>query len=202
MTEYRFLCPKCGHAFAEGTSFKKCPRCQVPLLEASAGPLAELGDLPSEVDLDELLRKVLAEQDPGEDIDRTIKRVVAANYPESEDGLLQLVTKQLEVWEQFRNVSRQQAVQEIAESQSEMVLGAAGQPELRTEFRSEIQIGNLDEFSPQMRAEALRHIQDVLRSGGKAGSVQFGTRIGNRRVGCTTIVIAAAIALGGLTFLC
>jgi hypothetical protein len=195
MSEYRFLCPQCGQAFAEGTSFEKCPRCLVPLLEAAPQRATSFDTLPGEVDLDELLRKVLAEQRPGEDIDRALARVVGGEYPDAASGILELLKTQLDQWEKYRGITRQEAAEELSHSQSSMVVGDDGRQEVRTELRSETRVEGLDHLDPEARAEALKQIQNLLARGGTKRRVIVDMRIGNKRIGCGTPVMAIAIAM-------
>jgi hypothetical protein len=195
MSEYRFLCPTCGHAFAEGTSFKKCPRCQVPLLQAAANWSASLQDLPKPVDLDELLRKVLAAQRPGEDIDRAIARHVAAEYPDAQQGLLEVVGRQLTEWSRVRKTSRQAAAEDLSQSESELTVGADGRSEVRTEMRSETRIDGLEQLSPAMREMALRQIEQAIRSGGQRGGLQIQGSIGGKRIGCGGVTLLVFVVV-------
>jgi hypothetical protein len=195
MIEYRFLCPQCGQAFAEGTSFRKCPRCLIPLREAGPQRVINAGELPEEVDLDELLRNVLAEQRPGEDIDRALSRVIGGEYPDAASSMLKLLKTQLDQWENFRGITRQEAAEELSRSQSSMALGDDGRQEVRTELRSETRIEGLDHMDPEARAEALRQIQDLLADGGSTRRVVIDTRIGSKRIGCGTPVIVVAIGM-------
>jgi hypothetical protein len=194
MSEYRFLCPKCGHGFADGTSFNKCPRCQVLLLEAAPTWSANLQNLPEAVDLDELLRNALAEQRSGEEIDRAIARHVAATYPDAQQGLIEIVGRQLTEWQKIKTISRQAAVEEMAKSQSELTLGPDGRSEVRTELRSEMRIDGLEQLSPEMRQMALRQLEQMMRAGGGSGRMQIQGSIGGKRIGCGSAVLIAILA--------
>jgi hypothetical protein len=197
MSEYRFLCPKCGHGFAEGTSFKKCPRCQVRLLEAAPNWAADLRNLPGAVDLDALLREVLADQRPGEDIDQALARYIVLKYPDSQQGMIHLIGAQINEWQKARSVSRQAAAEELARAQSELTVGSEGQSEVRTEFRSEMRIDGLEQLSPELRDEALKQIEQMMRTGATDNRVLIGTKIGNRRIGCGTVILVAVMAAVG-----
>src|SRR6476659_5674209 len=132
MSEYRYLCPKCGHAFLEGTSFTHCPTCQVALLEAPHDQIADLRNLTDRVDLDELMKKVLAEQYDGEEIDSAVRRVVKHEYPDAEEGLCRVIDLQLDTWQRIHKGTRQEAVQALAESQSELTMRPGQKFEVQT----------------------------------------------------------------------
>jgi hypothetical protein len=153
-----------------------------------------LQNLPEAVDLDELLRNALAEQRSGEDIDRAIARHIAAKYPDAQQGLIEIVGRQLTEWQKIKKISRQAAVEEMAKSQSELTLGPDGRSEVRTELRSEMRIDGLEQLSPEMRQMALQQIEQMMRSGGGSGRMQVQGSIGGKRIGCGSAVLIAILA--------
>jgi hypothetical protein len=200
MGEYRFLCPTCGQGFMEETSFTRCPRCGTALLKAGAkepADLARLGEV--DVDVDALLRKALAAQQPGEEIDKALARIIEREYPDSQQRLIEVIGSQLDEWLATRKISRQRAAEELARADSQLKLGPEGRAELRTEFRSEIRLDGLEELSPELRDEARKQIADMLASGAPGRNIRLSASIGRRRIGCVAvIVIVTVFALIGL----
>lgn len=190
MSEFRLLCPRCGQAFREGTPLARCPQCQVPLL--SAEPLAT-ADLPEQVDVDELLRQVLAEQESGEEIDAALRRVVQRDYPDAHEGLYRLLSQQLTTWQQLKGITRQEAAEELAAGESELKVPPEGTPELRT-FQSQVHVEGLEHLSPEQREQVMKQVEDAIREGRPVKNVQFALGKGS---GCST----AALAIGILAWL-
>jgi hypothetical protein len=103
--------------------------------------------LPEHLDIDALLRTVLAEQAPNEKIDDALKRVLARDFPAAADPLYKLLCLQLDLYEQAGK-TRQQAAEELAHSQSELT-ATAGDHQIRSTHVTSIQ--GLEKLPPAMR---------------------------------------------------
>ena len=195
MSEYRYLCPKCGHAFLEGTSFTHCPTCQVMLLEAPHDQLADLRNLTDHVDLDELMRKVLAEQYAGEDIESAMRRIVKHEYPDVEEGLCRVVNIQLDTWQKIHSGSRQEAAQALAESQSELTVRPGQKFEVQT-IATKTRLFGIGKLSTEQRQQMMTQIDKVLQDGNNYTKVEFG--LPAVQIKTSWIAVAAAVALLGV----
>jgi hypothetical protein len=166
MSEFRFLCPQCGHAFLEGTSFTHCPKCRVPLLEAPHDQTADLRNLPDHIDLAALMKEVSAERHPDEDIDLAVQRIVARDYPEAGGGLCRIISVRLDRWEEHFGVSRNEAAEQLAASQSELVMRPDKKYEVRTTMTNTHGAG-FDEIPADQR-EQLKALLDKAIDEGKS----------------------------------
>ena len=196
LSSYHFLCPRCGHAFLEGTSFTKCPECQVSLLEAGAAT-ADFRKLPERLDVASLIRDALAEQQPDEDIDATLEGAIRRRYPECAEGLQRLVGEALSMAERLRGLSRQQAAEEMAKSRSELQLGPDGKPAVQTFYpfvHTEI---NLEGISAEERGAVHDQIEALLKSGKPISGAQIIVRKGKSKAGCLSVLLIGMLALPG-----
>jgi hypothetical protein len=194
VSNYNFLCPRCGHAFLEGTSFTKCPECQVPLLEAGSST-ADLRKLPERLDVAALIRDALAEQQPDEDLDVPLKRAIRRKYPECAEGLQRLVSEALAMVERLRGLSRQEAAEEMGKSQSELQLGLDGKPAIRTEYPVvHTEIG-LEGLSLEQRAEVHEQVEALLKSGKPISGAQIILPKAKPRAGCLPLLLICMLAL-------
>jgi hypothetical protein len=197
MAGYHFLCPKCGRGFLEGTGFTKCPECQVPLLEAGQSSTPDLRKLPHHLDVAALMRQVLAEQQPQESIDAVITRVIERNYPESAVALKGLIDVGIAAEQSLRGRTRQEAAQELAESQSELDVGPDGKPIVRA-FHSEI---NLEGIPADQRAEVEKQIQEALKSGKPFSEVKIILNQNKPKAGCLSLLLMGMLVALSLMIL-
>jgi hypothetical protein len=196
VSSYHFLCPRCGHAFLEGTSFTKCPECQVPLLEVGEST-ADLRNLPERLNVASLIRVALAEQQPAEDIDASLQRAIRRSYPECADGLQRLVGEALATAQRLRGLSRQEAAEEMAKSQSELELGPDGKPAVRTLYpvvHTEIRLEGL---SAEQRGEVQEQIEALLKSGKPISGAQIILPTAKSRAGCLPLLLIGMLTLLG-----
>jgi hypothetical protein len=192
MSEYRFLCPECGHAFLEGTSFTHCPKCQVPLLEAPHDQLAELGNLPDHLDLDALMRGVLAQQGQDEEIDSAVQRFLGLEYPDSQKRLCQLLSLQLDTIQRVHGITRQEAAKQLAESQSELVKGPEKRLEIRTVATKTNWLG-FDNIPAEQREQLEAQIAKAVAEGKTNQKIEIVIPAARIKTGLGTIVVALAI---------
>jgi hypothetical protein len=197
MNKFRFLCPHCGQAFSEGTSFTRCPKCRVALLEAAPTGMADVDTSAMQVDLDALLRRVLAERETGEDIDVALSRVIQREYPESAAQLTRVISQQLDEWQRVQGISREEAAKQLAAAESELVLGRRGTSEVRTEFATEINVNNLDDLSPEQREQVRSLIHQATAEAKPVKGIHFSLS-GNKKGGCgLTALLTALVAVAG-----
>jgi hypothetical protein len=183
MSEYRFLCPQCGRGFPEGTAFARCPQCEAPLLEAGPLRAADIRGLPEHLDVAALLKQVLAEQQPGEDIEAALRQHVERDYPEAAEVLCRLIGQQLDLWQRFRGVTRQEAAEQLAGAESELEVRPGGTPEVRTSYQTDLQVTNVEDLPPELRERVQKQLEAAAKK---------------TRVGCALLVAAVALlpALG------
>ena len=196
MSKFKFLCPKCGHAFLEGTSFHRCPQCQVPLLTAADNPSADLGQIPNHIDVDELLRECLTTQQPDEEIDTALKRTVKQKYPSAHDGLVRVLSRQLDLWQQLRGVSRQQAAEQLAKAHSELTVRPGGEPDVHTSVVTEIK--GLENLPAEQQSAIKAQLEEALKSGKPFPKIMFTTTT-NQNSGYGSAILFALFV--GLTIL-
>ena len=197
MSKFRFLCPHCGQAFSEGTSFTRCPKCRVALLEAAPTEMADIDTSAKQVDLDALLRRVLSERKAGEDIDVALNRVIQREYPESAAQLTRVISQQLDEWQRVQGITREEAAKQLAAAESELVLGPRGTSEVRTEFATEINVSNLDDLSPEQREQVRALIHQATAEGKPLKGIHFSLS-GNKNGGCgLTALLTALVAVAG-----
>jgi hypothetical protein len=196
MSEFRFLCPECGHAFPEGTSFTHCPKCRVALREASPSRTADLHKLPDHLDLDALMRQVLAEQLPDEEVDVAVERVVRQNFPDAREGLFRLISQQLDAYQQMQGKSRQEAAEQLGKAESELQLGPEGTPVVHTRFLPEVHFKGLEKLPPEQREQVQQQIEAAMKAGKPLDTVRIVLPAAKGKVGCGSMVLAgAAVAL-------
>ena len=220
MSKYKFLCPKCGHAFLEGTSFHKCPQCQVSLLTAGSESatdhpatnesILDFTGLPDHVDIDELMRTALADQQPGEKIDAALNRAVAHKYPKAQAALTKLLARQLDTWQQFRGITRQQAAEQLAHAHSEMNFRVVGKPQISTSVETSSvtssvnisesnsvqgveSIQGLDKLPPEQQELIRRQIVDAVKSGKPIPKIMFTTTSNQSATGWVWAALATVL---------
>jgi hypothetical protein len=192
MSEYRFLCPECGHAFLEGTSFTHCPKCQVPLLEAPHSQFAEVGNLPNHLDLDGLMREAMAQQDQHEEIDSAVQRFVESKYPDSQERLCQLIRLQLDTIQSVHGITRQEAAKQLAESQSELVKGPEKRLEIRTVATKTKWLG-FDGIPAEQREQLKAQIAKAIDDGNPNQKFEIVIPAARVKTSLSTILVALAI---------
>jgi hypothetical protein len=201
MSKFRFLCPHCGQAFSEGTTFTRCPKCRVALLEAAPTEMGDIDTSAMQIDLDALLRRVLAERETGEDIDVALNRVIQREYPDSAGQLTRVIGQQLDEWQRVQRISREEAARQLAAAESQLVLGPRGTSEVRTEFATEFNVNNLDDLSPRQREKVRALIHQATAEGKPLKGIQFSLS-GNKKGGCglTGLLTALVVIAGYVAF--
>jgi hypothetical protein len=135
------------------------------------------------------MRQVLAEQQPNEDIDGVIQRVTQRVYPECQDALFQLISKELEMSQGLLAITRQEAATKLAKSESKLQMHPEGIPEMRTIFESEIQFS--ENISPEQREQIKKQLEEARAAGKPIPTIQLSPT--KRTVGCTSLFVALAL---------
>jgi hypothetical protein len=101
------------------------------------GPVRTMESLKSlvQVDVSALLGQALAEQQPSEDFDAVLQRLVGEKCHENGDLMYRLLSHNLEQIQQMRHITREEAAKEFAGSHPQLQLGKLGK---QTFFQSEI----------------------------------------------------------------
>lgn len=205
---YQFLCPSCGHGFPEGTSFTKCPECQVPLLRA-VQPVAapDLRNLPDDLDLPAALREALSEQEAG-DVDAAIKAALVRACPNAADALQTLIGSLLDTMQAQCGMTRREAAQQLADSKVEVNTGADGAPQIKfiaPMVRSNLQIDGLDHLLAKQCVEFEQQIEKSFRIGNSTSAPKIlfesASVKTSSKPGCSVHFLLAVLALlGGILF--
>jgi hypothetical protein len=198
VTDYRFVCPQCGRAFKEGVTFTVCPQCQVPLLSADAGIPADAENLPQRLDIGDLMKRVLADQQPDEEIDAALKRVIDREYPDAHDSLTKLIRNAIDLTQQMWGGTRQAAAQRLAEDTTQLEMQPDGKPMVRT-VHEEFKFQGA-ELTPEQQEQLKRQVEEALRTGKPIGPVQTNQTASKR--GCSILMLVAVVlaAAGGAVF--
>ena len=115
-------CPKCGYSLEEeGAILSTCPRCEseVPPSEnqpSTVQPLVAPVPASGKLDVAGLMRRVLAEQQPGEDIDAALQRVARTEHPENAAKITQAIQQHLKLHQEGLGNTHQQAAEILAKS--------------------------------------------------------------------------------------
>jgi hypothetical protein len=128
-------CPKCGHSLEEdGAILSICPHCCAEITESDnkSVPILPLSSL-AETSLDKLdvaalMRSVLAAQQPGEDIDAALERVVPSQNLEKTAKIVQAIQQHLKLYQERLGKSRQQAAEFLAKSSASLSFDSEGTP--------------------------------------------------------------------------
>ncbi len=168
MSEYRFLCPRCGRAFEENSLLTVCPNCQ-ELLRSTVGfagkpSSAGLANLPSHLDLASLMRRALAEEPQKEAVDAALRRVLQKEVPQAQDGLFGALSAMLSAQQRLWGISRLEAARRVAQGRSEMHLSPQGIPEI-TSFYSQFRAEGLEHLPPEQREQVYHRLEEAARTG-------------------------------------
>ena len=188
MSEFRFLCPQCGRAFKEGSNFTECPQCHVPLLTAGSTP-ADAANLPRQLDIDALMTRVLADQQPGEEIDAALDRVIRRDYPAAHDTLAKLIGAAMDFAQRMGGGTRQEVGQRLAHDRSELEMQPDGTPMVKT-FHHEIKFEGM-EVTPEQQEEIKQEVEEALRTGKPIERIVLTT--GKRNIGCSPLMLLAVL---------
>jgi hypothetical protein len=192
MSDFRYLCPKCGQAFHEGQAITECPQCKVPLLgTAPVIKQLDLHGLPAEIDVAQLMGQMLGERQADEEINAALWRVLAREYPEHHESLYALLDQELLTVEQLRGCNRLEAAQELARSVSKLQIDpTSGRPQM-----SMIRMaGNLDALSPEQQEQVRAQLAEAFATGRPLGKMQITLRPpGSTRTSWLGLVVFLAI---------
>jgi uncharacterized Zn finger protein (UPF0148 family) len=188
MSEYHFLCPKCGHAWLEGTGFTHCPKCQVPLLETSPAHTAELREVPDHLDVDARMREALAARQDSEEIDPALERVIKDRYPKAHEGLFRLLCTQLDQWQRLRGVTRLEAAKQFAKAHSELTKRPDGTHAVETVFQSETRWMGLEKLPAEQQEMVKQKIQEAMASGKPLSKIEITLPSKFTKTGCSSVL--------------
>jgi hypothetical protein len=194
VTDYRFLCPQCGRAFREGVSFSECPQCQVPLLTADPGLPADAENLPRRLDIGDLMKRVLADQRPGEEIDAALERVVDREFPNAHDSLIKLVRSALDLTQQMWGGTRLEAGQRLAENTTQLEMQPDGKPIVKS-IHEEFKFQGA-ELLPEQQEQLKRQVEEALRTGKPLKPVQINQAAGRR--GCSILMLVGVVLVAAV----
>jgi hypothetical protein len=163
MPEYRYLCPRCGRAFEEGTAATVCPDCQVLLRSTGgvAGGMAAV-PLPAQLDIAKIIQSALAEEQGEQELDEALRRGLRREQPESEEVLFPAIDEVLKTQQRVWGFSRLEAARRMAEGRTEMHLTPEGKPEITTFYFQGV---GLDELTPEMREQVLQCAEEAAPTG-------------------------------------
>jgi hypothetical protein len=166
MSDYRYLCPKCGRAFEQATPLSVCPDCQVQLratVGAADGPAsAGTVNLPPHLDIAAVMRQVVALRPPEETVDEALREVLQRECPQGSELLFRLLSEVLSVQQRMGRFTRLEAAAQVANGRSEMHLSPQGRPEI-TSFH--FQPTGLDQLSPDQREQVMQQLAEAERAG-------------------------------------
>lgn len=137
-------CPICGREL--GPQETTCRHCQ------PAGSQTQRAT----VDIDELLRTVLAQSPTEETLAETLTKEAVARHPGVGGSLADMLLRQIEGKAMARGMSRLQAAEELARGQSSVTT------EMTTTTRT---YHSLDEMPPELRAKAEEAMQRAKAEG-------------------------------------
>jgi uncharacterized Zn finger protein (UPF0148 family) len=159
----QLTCPKCGHSLEEeGAILSTCPRCHTEVMSAekkqnprlSPSTLAEITS--DKVDVAALMRRVLADQRPGEDIDGALERVARAEHPESAAKIAQAIQQHFKLHQDRLGNSRQQAAEILAKSLAFLSFDSKGNPSLEALMFESKGLENFPEETRLVIAEQMK----------------------------------------------
>ena len=191
MSEFRFLCPQCGRAFKEERNVTECPQCRVPVLTTESRAPTDAENLPQRLDLAALMTRVSADQQPGEDLDAALDRVLRRDYPNAHDSLSQLIHDALDLTQKLWGGTRQEAAHQLAHNVSELELQPEGKPIVKT-FQKGFAFRGTD-LTPEQQEAVEKEVEEAIRTGKPIQQVQIDLTAGNRRVGCSLLVLSGVV---------
>jgi hypothetical protein len=162
---------------------------------------ADAENLPPKLDIDALMKQVLADQQPGEDIDAALDRVIRREYPAAHDSLSKLIRNALDLEQKMWGGTRQEAGQRLAQDRSQLEIQPDGKPMVKT-FHQEFNFQGV-ELSPEQQEQIKQVLEEALRTGKPIERLQINLAAGKRSVGCATrmfvvvfLVVAGWVAFG------
>jgi len=157
-------CPKCGYSLEEeGAILATCPRCEAELLTIQNQPLplqpfAAPIQASDKLDVAALMRRVLAEQRPREDIDAALERVVAKEHPENAAQIIQTLQQHFKLHQDRLGNSRQQAAEILAKSIAFLSFDLEGKPSMEAMMFEAKGLENLPEETRLAVAEQMKKV--------------------------------------------
>jgi len=185
-----FACPRCGGPLPGGTNLASCPACQDPLIKSVHQPPTASSSSTSvpELDVAGLMRRALAEQQPGEEIETALRRVMQGQDPQGEEMVYSVVCENLKMQEWRLGITRQQAAEQLAEADSRLRIMPDGKPFLETLVMN---FSGLESVPASMREQVIEQVKESLAHG-KTGPVVIRTAPTPQR-GTLTVVLTIAV---------
>lgn len=164
----QLTCPLCGRSLeVDGAILTACPRCRASMLSPEAKPgdsliPSVLGETSGKIDLAALMRRVLAEQQPGEEIDSALQRVLERDHPEEAAKMAQTIGQHFKFQLDSFGQSPQQAAKTLAKSQAFISFDAEGKPFLHTML---FQVQGVEKLSPEFRQKIVDQLEKSMQEG-------------------------------------
>jgi hypothetical protein len=123
-------------------------------------------DATPKLDVAALLREALTVQQPGEDIEAVLRRVLPG-----EDMICKVIAEFLAMQEWRFGISRQQAARQLADADTRLMITPDGKPYLEALV---LNLSGLEALPEDVRTAALQQIKDHFRAG-KTGPIVLGS---------------------------
>lgn len=114
------------------------------------------------IELASLMQHVLAEQQPGEDINTPLERVIPKEHAENADKIILAIEQCLKFQQDRFGQSSQQAAESLANSQAFLSIDSEGKTFLET-FSTQVQ--GLENLSPKERQLVMEQFERAIREG-------------------------------------
>jgi hypothetical protein len=150
---------------------------------------ADAEHLPRRLDIDALMKRVLADQQPGEEIDAALERVIRREYPAAHDSLSRLIHDALDLTQKMWGGTRQEAGQRLAQNRSQLEMQPDGKPMVKS-FHEEFNFQGVD-LSAEQQEEIKQEVEEALRTGKPIKPLQINLTPGKRKVGCSALMLIA-----------
>ncbi len=162
-------CPQCGYSLETAGSIAiTCPRCgtSLDLGETKAirpsAPIKSLDSAGPKMDVAALMRQVLAEQQPDEDLDAVLERIVQAQDQEYREKIIKAIEGFLSFRQHQLGISRQEAAQLLGQSMAHFTILPDGNPLLE---EIDLNQQGMDKLAPENRRQLLEQIEKAFREG-------------------------------------
>ena len=114
------------------------------------------------IDLAALMRQVLSEQQPGEEIDSALQRVLEREHPQQATKIAQTIGQHFKFQSDSFGQQPQQAAETLAKSQAFLSFDAEGKPFLHTML---LQVRGVENLSPEFRQKIVGQLEKSMREG-------------------------------------
>jgi hypothetical protein len=142
------------------------------------------------------MTRVSADQQPGEDLDAALDRVLRRDYPNAHDILSRLIHDAMDLTQKMWGGTREEAAHRLAHNVSALELQPEGKPVVKT-FQKGFAFRGTD-LTPEQQEAVEKEVEEAIRTGKPIQHVQIDLTAGKRRVGCSVLVlIAVVVAVAG-----